>query len=105
MTFPVGYHSLHPNVSMGFLQAIRQFRDGGCLRVDQKDVSCWLEAKPLRPDGRVARPDKNAQERALDYGTVVYAERERREPLPSGQLRSGPENNRQLAGREPLENA
>ena len=59
-----------------------------------------MEAKPLRPDGRVARPDKNAQERALDYGTVVYAERERREPLPSGQLRSGPENNRQLAGRD-----
>ena len=51
------------------------------------------------PDGTVARPDKNAQERALNHGALVYPERERTEPLPRRQIRFGPQNHRQLVGR------
>ena len=55
------------------------------------------------PDGTVARPDKNAQERALNHGALVDAERERGESLPSRQLWSGPQDHRQLVGRLGLE--
>lgn len=62
-------------------------------------TASW-KRRPLRPNRTVARPDKNAQERAFDHRTLVYAQRERTEPLPSRQLWFGLENDRQLARRE-----